>query len=294
MSPEQAQGKPARSPQRPLLAGRHLLPHAERRAAVPGRFRRRAGAQARAASSPGSLLSPPAGPPAGARAAGAQADGQEPRRSLPVGGRDAGRSGEDPRASLAADGRLDAATRTRSRGPRSRHEAATAGNGNGARSGVALAARNRHGQLPRSRAGLIPRTLLLTGMISVLVGAALRVDGAPARSAGWPSLSPAGPPGLAIEPRWSSIPKQDSGEDQYRYAQLPPRRGSGGGLACRPRFHSHSPKWISKAYLQLARRLYRRDDQDRCRRSRRRSSPGKRQTPDQELARIIASSRSSC
>ena len=71
-------------------------------------------------------------------------------------------------------------------------------------------------------------------------------------------------PGLAIEPRWTMIPRQDSAEEQYRYAQL---RASDLDLAAAwlavPGFHGHSPEWVSPAYLQFTRWLYRQGDQDR-------------------------------
>ena len=85
------------------------------------------------------------------------------------------------------------------------------------------------------------------------------------------------------------IPRQDSAEEQYRYAQL---RASDLDLVAAwlavPGFHSHSPERMSPAYLQLSRRLYRQGDQDRL-------SAFKAElvawqaakTPDQELARII-------
>ncbi|HMF36892.1 MAG TPA: protein kinase [Isosphaeraceae bacterium] len=164
-------------------------------------------------------------------------------------------------------------------------EATKAGSG----SAVALAATTATstvslvtGQLYR------PRSLLLTGMIFVLVGAAL----------GWgarPSDLPGGDlvarrlPGLAIEPRWALIPRQDSAEEQYRYAQL---RASDLDLAAAwlaiPGFHSHSPEWVSPAYLQFSRRLYRQGDQDRLSAFKGELVAWRAaKTRDQELARII-------
>src|SRR5271157_3741681 len=121
-------------------------------------------------------------------------------------------------------------------------EATKAGTG----SGVARAATTATGTLPLVASWLYrPRSLLLTGMICALVGAAL----------GWsarPSDLPGGDlvarrlPGLAIEPRWALIPRQDSAEEQYRYAQL---RAADLDLAAAwlavPGFHSHSPEWVS-------------------------------------------------
>ena len=165
-------------------------------------------------------------------------------------------------------------------------EATKAGSG----SGVALAATTAATRtLPLVTSRLYrPRTLLLTGMIFVLMGAALGWSARPSDLPGG-NLVARRPPGLAIEPRWALIPRQDSAEEQYRYAQL---RASDLDLVAAwlavPGFHSHSPERMSPAYLQLSRRLYRQGDQDRL-------SAFKAElvawqaakTPDQELARII-------
>jgi eukaryotic-like serine/threonine-protein kinase len=164
-------------------------------------------------------------------------------------------------------------------------EAAKAGSG----SGVALAVTTATSTLPLGTSRLYrPRTLLLTGMIFVLVGAALGWSARPSDLPGG-NLVARRPPGLAIEPRWALIPRQDSAEEQYRYAQL---RAAELDLVAAwlavPGFHSHSPEWMSPAYLQLSRRLYRQGDQDRL-------SAFKAEfvawqaakTPDLELARII-------
>ncbi|MGO8903972.1 MAG: protein kinase domain-containing protein [Isosphaeraceae bacterium] len=164
-------------------------------------------------------------------------------------------------------------------------EAAKAGSG----SGVALAAAAATSTLPLVTSRLYrPRTLLLTGLIFVLVGAALGWSARPSDLPGG-NLVARRPPGLAIEPRWALIPRRDSAEEQYRYAQL---RAADLDLTAAwlavPGFHSHSPEWMSPAYLQLSRRLYRQGDQDRL-------SAFKAEivawqaakTPDQELARII-------
>ena len=91
--------------------------------------------------------------------------------------------------------------------------------------------------------------------------------------AGWPAgpdgpghpIAPgrlvAAPPGLWIEPRWSEIHKQGSAEDQYRYAQSPPRATSGPRPGSPSRGSIPAPhEATSKAYAQLARLWYRRDD----------------------------------
>jgi serine/threonine-protein kinase len=108
-----------------------------------------------------------------------------------------------------------------------------------------------------------PWLLALAGLLCLLGGGAL----------GWasrPSSFPRGEraarrlPALGIEPRWSSIPKQASAEEQYRFAQF---RASdddqtAAWLAVAGHFHTAS-EWASPAYVQLARRLYRERDLDR-------------------------------
>jgi serine/threonine-protein kinase len=130
--------------------------------------------------------------------------------------------------------------------------------------GVAQVAATGTSTVPRVASWLYrPRTLLFWGMLFMFLGAIL----------GWwtrPTDLPAGElgsrgfPGLGMEPRWALIPRQASAEEQYRYAQL---RAADLDLAAAwlavPGFHAHSPEWISPAYLQLSRRLYRQGDQDR-------------------------------
>ncbi len=159
----------------------------------------------------------------------------------------------------------------------------------GSGSGAVLAA-TAPSTLSLVTTGLLrPRTLLLTGLIFALVGAALGWSSRP------PDLSadPGGRrlPGLAIEPRWALIPKQDSAEEQYRYAQL---RAAEFELAAAwlavPGFHAHSPEWVSPAYLQFSRRLYRQGDQDRLAAFKGELVAWRAaNTSDQELARIIDS-----
>jgi serine/threonine-protein kinase len=133
-----------------------------------------------------------------------------------------------------------------------------------------------------------PRTLLILGLSSVLLGAvvgwATRPSDLAAREFG-----SRGFPGLDMEPRWALIPSQASAEEQYRYAQL---RATDLDLAAAwlavPGFHSHSPEWISPAYLQFSRRLYRQGDQDRLAALKLELSAWQAaKTRDQELARII-------
>jgi eukaryotic-like serine/threonine-protein kinase len=107
----------------------------------------------------------------------------------------------------------------------------------------------------------------LVATVAVLLGA-----GAGAL-AGWANRSPdiqslasdasRRPPCLWIEPRWSEIPKQDSPDDQLRYAlfSAAPDDWVAAWLAV-PGRHSRSHDAVSKAYAQLARLWYRRDDVD--------------------------------
>ncbi len=134
-----------------------------------------------------------------------------------------------------------------------------------------------------------PATLLLTSVIFLLAGAVL---GWGTRPPDLPAGDPAGRfPGLTIEPRWSSILKQDSAEEQYRYAQF---RASELDLAAAwlavPGFHAHSPEWVSPAYLQFSRRLYSQGDGDRLTAFKAELLAWRgAKTPDQELARIVDS-----
>lgn len=69
------------------------------------------------------------------------------------------------------------------------------------------------------------------------------------------------PPGLWIEPRWSSIPNKGGAEAQYRYAQYDaPRDEWAAAWLAVPGHHPRSHEPASRAYIQLARLWYRRDD----------------------------------
>jgi eukaryotic-like serine/threonine-protein kinase len=68
-------------------------------------------------------------------------------------------------------------------------------------------------------------------------------------------------PGLWIEPRWSLIPKQHSPDEQLRYAQLQaPRDEWAAAWLAVPGNYPQSHGAVSKAYIQLARIWYRRED----------------------------------
>ncbi len=133
-----------------------------------------------------------------------------------------------------------------------------------------------------------PMTLLAAGLIFVVVGAGL---GWNARPADLPEGEAATRrlPALAAEPRWATVPRQETAEEQYRYALL---RAADLDLDAAwlavPGFHPHSSEWVSPAYLQYARRLYRQRDQDRLVHLKADLAAWQgAKTPDQELAQII-------
>ena len=65
-------------------------------------------------------------------------------------------------------------------------------------------------------------------------------------------------------PGWTAIPKQAGAEEQYRCAQLHvPLADDRGRVAGRPGLFPAVGEWVSPAYIQVARRLYRRRDIDR-------------------------------
>ena len=68
-------------------------------------------------------------------------------------------------------------------------------------------------------------------------------------------------PGLWVEPRWHTIPRQHSPQEQLRYAQLQaPRDEWAAAWLAVPGFYSQSHEAVSRAYIQLARIWYRRED----------------------------------
>jgi serine/threonine-protein kinase len=148
-----------------------------------------------------------------------------------------------------------------------------------------LAAGSTSGRIARV---IRPGALLLLSAVSMVIGGAL----------GW-SLRPAGPssgleaarrpPGLQLEPRWSKVPKQETAEEQYRLALFStPAPDLGAAWLAVPGHFGHSPEWVSPAYIQYARGLYRQRDLDRLSafKAELAAWPGAK-TQDQELVPII-------
>jgi serine/threonine-protein kinase len=114
-------------------------------------------------------------------------------------------------------------------------------------------------EIPRPRfSGLIATAAALIGLCAGgMAGWSARAPDI--RS--FPDESLQRPPGLWIEPRWSAIPKQGSPEDQLRYALFTaPRDEWAAAWLAVPGHHPRSHDAASKAYVQLARHWYRRDD----------------------------------
>jgi eukaryotic-like serine/threonine-protein kinase len=133
-----------------------------------------------------------------------------------------------------------------------------------------------------------PRNVLAAALMFLLAGAAA---GWAARPPGLPGSDAVArkPPGLCLEPQWSQIPRQNSAEEQYRYAQLQASADNlAGAWLAVPGYFERSAEWISPAYLQFARQLYRQRDIDRLTAFKTELLAWRAaKTPDLELARII-------
>lgn len=108
---------------------------------------------------------------------------------------------------------------------------------------------------------LNPAVIAATSAVCLLAGA---IAGWSARNPDLqaiPAQSAAPLPALWLEPRWSAIPRQNTPEEQLRYAllQAPHEDWAPAFLAVAGQF-PHSHEIISKAYTQLARIWYRRLD----------------------------------
>ena len=112
-----------------------------------------------------------------------------------------------------------------------------------------------------------PRFSVLVASLAMAVGL---VGGA---LAGWSSRAPdiasmpsppaGNAPGLWVEPRWRTVAKLGTPEDQFRYALLrAPRDEWAAAWLAVPGYFPHSHDLVSKAYTQLARIWYRLDDVD--------------------------------
>lgn len=130
---------------------------------------------------------------------------------------------------------------------------------------------------PKARAGPRLREVFGDARVRSRVVAALLVGGfAAGAGAGWslrpPDLlgesarTPVAAPALWMAPEWSEVPKLDSAERQYRYAQVRAPSGSreAAWLAV-PGYFPGAHDWSARAYDQLARRLFRDRDAGRLR-----------------------------
>ena len=73
-------------------------------------------------------------------------------------------------------------------------------------------------------------------------------------------------PALWMAPQWKTIPRQDSPEEQYHYAQLRASHADQeAAWIAVPGYFPGSRAWTSQAYIQLARVLLRRHDTERLR-----------------------------
>jgi serine/threonine-protein kinase len=108
-----------------------------------------------------------------------------------------------------------------------------------------------------------PRVVAIVGACGLAVGGLLGWQARSTDHAESRRAAAALAPGLAIGPRWESVPRRDGPEAQYRYAQLtaPPGELAAAWLAV-PGYFPRS-EWTSAAYLQLGRVLYRERDADR-------------------------------
>jgi len=150
-------------------------------------------------------------------------------------------------------------------------QGAAAGNGPGARRSPSPPAGSTDGgpspgwgSFPAGGLARLSWTMVISTAVACLLCGAI---------AGWSARKPdvlavptepaAHVPGLWLEPRWTTVPKQSGPEDQLRYALLQ-AQSEDWAPACIavPGYFPHSHAQISQAYTQLARILYRRGDLD--------------------------------
>jgi len=141
----------------------------------------------------------------------------------------------------------------------------------GSKSGSAVALSRLKASLAELQPGLKPRAgvpfsarlLTLLATAGLCVGALAGWKGRLPDVMATPANTAHGKPGLWLDPEWRAIPKQSTADEQCRFAQIqaPTEQWVAAWLAVPGYFpHSHDP--ISRAYIQLARILYRRGDTD--------------------------------
>lgn len=111
-----------------------------------------------------------------------------------------------------------------------------------------------------------PRVLAAFAAGGLVIGLFLGWRAAVDERAGLQPPTEAAAPGLWVVPRWTSIPKRENPEAQYRQALLltPGAELAAAWLAV-PGYFPRSYEWSSAAYLQLGRVLYRERDGERMR-----------------------------
>jgi serine/threonine-protein kinase len=109
----------------------------------------------------------------------------------------------------------------------------------------------------RLRWGLIS----LIGLAGLALGAVAGWAGRAPEVLALPRHPAALAPGLWLEPHWSAIPRQNTAEEQFRYAQFhAPRDDWAAAWLAVPGYFPQARDLVSRAYTQLARIYYRRAD----------------------------------
>jgi eukaryotic-like serine/threonine-protein kinase len=111
--------------------------------------------------------------------------------------------------------------------------------------------------LSRLSPGVMIATCTLTLILGAIPGYVARNPDVQAIKADATTLLPA----LRLEPRWNTIPKQNTPEEQFRYALLrAPTDDWAPAFLAVVGYFPHSHELVSKSYTQLARIWYRRGD----------------------------------
>jgi serine/threonine-protein kinase len=118
------------------------------------------------------------------------------------------------------------------------------------------------GSVPIARLARLSWPLVVSiGVASSLCGAVLGWSARNPDLSAIPNDTALDLPGLWLEPRWSAVPRQESADEQLRYALLQaPREEWARAFMAVPGHFPHAHDQISRAYTQLARILYRRAD----------------------------------